>query len=38
VAIGYRIAVPGDVHGVVLNPDKTMPMPGIDRIIVLANG
>jgi voltage-gated potassium channel Kch len=38
VAIGYRVAEPGDGHGVVLNPDKTKPMPGIDRIIVLANG
>jgi voltage-gated potassium channel Kch len=38
VAIGYRIAEPGDAHGVVLNPDKTKPMPGIDRVIVLAKG
>jgi voltage-gated potassium channel Kch len=38
VAIGYRVAEPGDGHGVVLNPDKTNPMPGIDRIVVLANG
>jgi len=38
VAIGYRIADPGDGHGVVLNPDKEKPMPAIDRLIVLANG
>jgi hypothetical protein len=39
VAIGYRVAEPeGDGHGVVLNPDKDQPMPGIDRVIVLANG
>jgi ion channel POLLUX/CASTOR len=38
VAIGYRAADPGDGHGVVLNPDKTKPMPLIDRVIVLANG
>jgi voltage-gated potassium channel Kch len=37
VAIGYRAADPGDSHGVVLNPDKTKPMPPIDRVIVLAN-
>jgi voltage-gated potassium channel Kch len=37
VAIGYRIAEPGDGHGIVLNPDKAQPMPGIDRVIVLAN-
>jgi len=37
VAIGYRVAEPGDGHGIVLNPDKTQPMPGIDRVIVLAN-
>jgi ion channel POLLUX/CASTOR len=38
VAIGYRIADPGEGHGIVLNPDKTKPMPPIDRLIVLANG
>jgi voltage-gated potassium channel Kch len=38
VAIGYRIADPGDGHGIVLNPDKAAPMPMIDRLIVLANG
>jgi voltage-gated potassium channel Kch len=38
VAIGYRIAEPGDEHGVVLNPDKAQPMPTIDRVIVLAHG
>lgn len=38
VAIGYRIADPGDGHGIVLNPDKTKPMPLIDRLIVLAHG
>jgi hypothetical protein len=38
VAIGYRIAEPGDGHGVVLNPDKARPMPAIDRVIVLAHG
>jgi voltage-gated potassium channel Kch len=38
VAIGYRIAEPGDGHGVVLNPDKATPMPAIDRVIVLAHG
>jgi len=37
VAIGYRIAEPGDGHGVVLNPDKATPMPAIDRVIVLAH-
>ena len=37
VAIGYRLAEPGDGHGVVLNPDKAQPMPPIDRVIVLAN-
>jgi hypothetical protein len=37
VAIGYRMAEPGDGHGIVLNPDKAQPMPGIDRVIVLAN-
>ena len=37
VAIGYRIAEPGDGHGVVLNPDKEHPMPMIDRLIVLAH-
>jgi voltage-gated potassium channel Kch len=38
VAIGYRAAEPGDSHGIVLNPDKEQPLPGIDRVIVLANG
>lgn len=38
VAIGYRIAEAGDGHGIVLNPDKTKPMPPIDRLIVLAAG
>lgn len=38
VAIGYRIADPGDNHGIVLNPDKTKTMPQIDRLIVLASG
>jgi voltage-gated potassium channel Kch len=38
VAIGYRSSEPGEGHGVVLNPDKFAPLPGIDRIIVLANG
>jgi ion channel POLLUX/CASTOR len=38
VAIGYRIAEPGDGHGIVLNPDKEKPMPAIDRLIVLAHG
>lgn len=37
VAIGYRVADPGDGHGIVLNPDKAKPMPLIDRVIVLAN-
>lgn len=37
VAIGYRVAEPGDGHGVVLNPDKEQPMPAIDRLIVLSN-
>jgi voltage-gated potassium channel Kch len=37
IAIGYRIAEPGEGHGVVLNPDKVEVMPGIDRVIVLAN-
>lgn len=37
VAIGYRLAEPGDSHGVVLNPDKGVPMAPIDRIIVLAH-
>ena len=37
VAIGYRVADPGDGHGVVLNPDKERPMPMIDRLIVLAH-
>ena len=37
VAIGYRIAEPGDSHGVVLNPDKEQPMPKIDRLIMLSN-
>lgn len=37
VAIGYRLAEPGDGHGVVLNPDKELPMPAIDRVIVLSN-
>lgn len=36
VAIGYRMADPGDGHGVVLNPDKELPMPAIDRLIVLS--
>jgi hypothetical protein len=36
VAIGYRIAYSGDGHGIVLNPDKTRPIPVIDRVIVLA--
>ncbi len=36
VAIGYRLADPGDGHGVVLNPDKELPMPAIDRLIVLS--
>jgi ion channel POLLUX/CASTOR len=38
IAIGYRMADPGDSHGIVLNPDKTSPMPQIDRLIVIANG
>ncbi len=38
VAIGYRVAEPGDGHGIVLNPDKELPMPAIDRLIVLSNG
>ncbi|WP_117212104.1 CASTOR/POLLUX-related putative ion channel [Allorhizocola rhizosphaerae] len=38
VAIGYRIAEPGDGHGVVLNPDKELPMPAVDRLIVLSTG
>ncbi len=37
VAIGYRIADPGDSDGVVLNPHKSRPMPPIDRVIVLAD-
>ncbi|MFC7762436.1 hypothetical protein ACFQY4_33670 [Catellatospora bangladeshensis] len=37
VAIGYRVAEPGDGHGVVLNPDKDQPMPAVDRVIVLAS-
>jgi voltage-gated potassium channel Kch len=37
VAIGYRIAEPGEGHGVVLNPAKDQPMPLIDRVIVLAH-
>lgn len=37
VAIGYRIADPGDGHGIVLNPDKEQPMPNIDRLIMLSN-
>ncbi|BCJ73830.1 lipoprotein [Catellatospora sp. IY07-71] len=37
VAIGYRIAEPGDGHGVVLNPDKEQLIPAIDRVIVLAS-
>jgi hypothetical protein len=36
VAIGYRQAEPDSGHGIVLNPDKTTPMPAIDRLIVLA--
>lgn len=36
VAIGYRMADPGDGHGVVLNPDKEQPMPPIDRLIMLS--
>jgi voltage-gated potassium channel Kch len=36
VAIGYRVAEHGDGHGVVLNPDKELPMPAIDRLIVLS--
>lgn len=38
VAIGYREANPGEGHGIVLNPDKALPMPEIDRLIVLAQG
>ncbi len=39
VAIGYRRAELGEgEHGIVLNADKTLPMPMIDRIIVLAEG
>jgi ion channel POLLUX/CASTOR len=38
VAIGFRMADPGDGHGIVLNPDKTAAMPPIDRVIVLSNG
>jgi hypothetical protein len=38
IAIGYRLADPGDGHGVVLNPDKEQPMPQIDRLIMLSNG
>jgi voltage-gated potassium channel Kch len=39
VAMGYRIAEPGEgQHGIVLNPDKSKPMPVIDRVIVLAEG
>jgi hypothetical protein len=38
VAIGYREAEPAAGHGVVLNPDKELPMPQIDRVIVLADG
>jgi voltage-gated potassium channel Kch len=37
VALGYRVAEPGDGHGVVLNPDKATVMPMIDRVIVLAH-
>jgi len=37
VAIGYRIADPGDGDGVILNPSKLRPMPPIDRVIVLAD-
>lgn len=37
VAFGYRVAEAGDGHGVVLNPDKSQPMPVIDRVIVLAS-
>ncbi len=37
VAIGYRVADPPEGHGVVLNPDKELPMPLIDRVIVLAH-
>jgi voltage-gated potassium channel Kch len=37
VAIGYRVADPGDGHGIVLNPTKDQLLPPIDRIIVLAN-
>jgi hypothetical protein len=36
VAIGYRMADPGESHGIVLNPDKELPMPAIDRLIVLS--
>jgi voltage-gated potassium channel Kch len=38
VAIGYRMTEPIDGHGVVLNPDKTAPMPPIDSLIILAQG
>lgn len=37
IAIGYRETEPASGHGVVLNPDKELPMPRIDRVIVLAN-
>jgi ion channel POLLUX/CASTOR len=37
VAIGYRIADPGDGHGIVLNPPKDEAMPLIDRVVVLAD-
>ncbi|HZM82968.1 MAG TPA: hypothetical protein VFC19_45205 [Candidatus Limnocylindrales bacterium] len=37
VAIGYRMAEPGEGHGIVLNPDKEQPMPKIDRLIMLSN-
>ena len=37
VAIGYRMAEPGEGDGIVLNPNKSRPMPPIDRVIVLAD-
>jgi hypothetical protein len=37
VAIGYRVANPGDGHGIVLNPNKDEAMPLIDRVVVLSH-
>jgi voltage-gated potassium channel Kch len=37
VVIGYQASEATDGHGIVLNPDKEVPMPRIDRVIVLAS-